>query len=95
MFNTYDASKQLFQKVYYNPKLTSDDELQLREAFIKANSSHDQTRKVLQGGLFLAYWPITYYISRTIRPSSVLLFTAFYYFGVYKLTLDKLALKNF
>lgn len=45
--------------------------------------------------MFLAYWPITYYVARRIRPTGVLLFTGFYYLGVYKMTLDKLLLNSF
>ena len=34
VFNTLDAQKQMFQKVYYHPSLIADDELSLRHAFI-------------------------------------------------------------
>ena len=47
VFNSIDASEQLFQKVYYNPALIHNDEEQLREAFVKANQSHEMTRKAI------------------------------------------------
>lgn len=33
-------------------------------------------------GLFVAYWPLTYYVSARVRPWTVGAWTLFYYFGV-------------
>eukprot|EP00350_Pseudokeronopsis_sp_OXSARD2_P005790 CAMPEP_0170564552 /NCGR_PEP_ID=MMETSP0211-20121228/73544_1 /TAXON_ID=311385 /ORGANISM="Pseudokeronopsis sp., Strain OXSARD2" /LENGTH=76 /DNA_ID=CAMNT_0010884175 /DNA_START=233 /DNA_END=460 /DNA_ORIENTATION=+ len=57
--------------------------------------NHDRTRLFIQGSLFVAYWPATYYIARRIRPASVGFLTVFYYLGVYKYGLDRVALNGF
>ena len=41
LFNQLDATKQLFQKVYYHPALLQDDEQTLRQEFLRLNSAHD------------------------------------------------------
>ena len=41
IFNQFDSTKQLFQKVYYDPELLADDEVALRQEFIRINSNHD------------------------------------------------------
>ena len=84
IFNHLDATKQLFQKVYYNPSLTQPDEVALREAFTKYNGHHDTTDSVIKLSCFVAYWPITYLLARRVRPFTVLAFTGVYYFGVYQ-----------
>ena len=84
VFNQLDATKQLFQKVYYHPELLQDDELTLRQEFVRLNNAHDNQTQYAQAGFFLAYWPLTYVISRQVRPSGVLLFSLAYYFGVYR-----------
>ena len=35
-------------------------------------------------GLFLAYFPLTYRLAARVRPTTVLLWTGAYYFGLYK-----------
>jgi len=67
----------------------------LREAFLKYNTHHDTYNKVIAGGMFAAYWPLTYALSRTVRPSGVLVFTLFYYFGLYQGLMLKFSLKSF
>ena len=92
IFNQFDASRQLFQKVYYNPELLADDELTLRQVFVKCNDSHETTSRLLGWGMFLGYFPLTYAVSRRVRPSSVLLLTLGYaglwHYGVQRLTLN-------
>ncbi len=41
-------------------------------------------QKAMNGSLFLAYWPLTFYVSKQVRPISVGIWTAFYYFGIYR-----------
>ena len=84
VFNQFDAGKQLFQKVYYNPALLQEDETALREQFIRLNDTHDATTRYAQGAFFLAFWPLTYVISRQVRPYGVAAWSLFYYFGVYR-----------
>jgi hypothetical protein len=64
IFNQYDATKQLFQKVYYNPTLLAEDEMALRSEFIRINDNHEATLRIAQVGLFAGFWPLTYVISR-------------------------------
>ena len=79
VFNQLDVTTQLFQKVYYHPSLLLDDEIALRSEFIRQNDASDRTIQYARGALFLAYWPLTYVISRQVRPISVFLWTASYY----------------
>ena len=83
IFNQFDPTKQLFQKVYYNPALLAEDELTLRKDFVRLNDSHDAQLAYARGAFFLGYWPLTYVISRQIRPTGVLLWTLAYY-GAYR-----------
>ena len=89
VFHQYDAGKQLFQKLYYHPGLVQNDEIILREAFLKYNGHHETTTNVIRGGLFIAYWPITYALARYVRPTGLLIFTAAYYLGAYKYGLQR------
>ena len=57
---------------------------------MKYNSHHDTTTNVIRGGLFIAYWPITYGLAKFIKPTGLLIFTAAYYVGVYKYGLQAL-----
>ena len=79
-----NAETKLFQKTYYNPSLLAEDEITLRETFIRLNETNDATLKFAQLGFFAAYWPLTYVISRQFRPASVLAWTALYYAGLYR-----------
>ena len=83
VFNQFDSASQLFQKVYYNPALLQEDEIALRETFISHNASNDRNISIARGAFFLAYWPLTYTISKQVRPTGVLLWTLAYY-GVYR-----------
>ena len=84
VWNQLDAQTQLFQKVYYNPKLTLDDETVLRDSFFMQNETHNKLSNIGALGHFLGYFPLTYAISRTVRPTGVLIWTAVYYFGIYR-----------
>ena len=84
MYNQFDSQNQLFQKVYYNPTLLSEDEVALRQEFIRLNQVNENTVQYARGGLFLAFWPLTYVISRQVRPVGVALWSAAYYFGLYR-----------
>ena len=79
-----NADTKLFQKTYYNPSLLAEDEMSLRENFIRLNETNEATLKYAQLGFFAAYWPLTYVISRQFRPASVLAWTALYYVGLYR-----------
>ena len=47
------------------------------------NDQHEATLKYTQLGFFLGYWPLTYVISRQVRPVGVLAWTLAYY-GIYR-----------
>ena len=64
--------------------MLADDELSLREDFIRLNDYHESQVTYAQGGLFLAFLPLTYVLSRQVRPTGVLAFSLAYYFGVYR-----------
>ena len=44
---------------------------------------------------FLGYWPLTWYIARTVKPTGILVWTLAYYYGAYKGIAQPLALKSF
>ena len=85
IFNQFDASKHLFQKVYYHPGLLHDDEIKLRQIWFDSNASHETTRKIIRNTFFVGYWPLTYAVSRNVRPWGVFFYTVAYY-GVYHYT---------
>ena len=64
VFNQLDSDKQLFQKVYYNPTLLHDDEVSLRQEFIRLNSVNESTVQYARGAFFFGYFPLTYVLSR-------------------------------
>ena len=75
----YDAATQLFQKVYYNPALLEEDEVQLRQAFLSANSSNEKLLSAHKWGAFAVYWPLLYVVSKRVRGYSLLGLTGLYY----------------
>ena len=64
VYNQLNAETKLFQKTYYNPALLAEDEISLRETFIRQNESNETTRRYGQLAFFGAYWPLTYVLSR-------------------------------
>ena len=85
--NQYDANKSLFQKVYYHPALLQSDEQRLRDTFTAQSSAHDALNSYASVGCFAAFWPLTYTISKTVRPSGCFVFAAAYlwsYFNMVK-----------
>ena len=44
---------------------------------------HEQTQNFIKGAFFLGYWPLTYIVSRRVRPMGVL-FYSLAYFAAYK-----------
>jgi len=78
------AQTHLFQKVYYSAGLTLADEVKLRESFNSLNNQHETQDNVISAALFLGFFPAVYKLSAQVRPSSVALFAAAYYFGFYK-----------
>ena len=83
--NQMDASKHLFQKVYYHPALLQADEQRLRDTFNTASAAHDSLNTFATVGWFAAFWPATYSISRTVRPSGCFLFAAAYAWSYFNL----------
>lgn len=82
--SNFSAKTHLFQKLYYTKDLLLDDERKLRNAFNGAKSSYEATLMGAQAALFLAYWPLTYKLSLHVKPVTIAIWTAGYYFGVYK-----------
>lgn len=74
---------QLFQKVYYAKGLLLDDERQLRAAFNSAKDTYETSLTAAQAGMFLAFWPLTYRLALRVRPATLCLWGAGYYFGLY------------
>ena len=91
--NQYDATKSLFQKVYYHPALLQGDEQRLRETFNTQSAAHDSLNTMVTVGWFAAFCPVIYSLSRTVRPSGCFFFAAAYtwsYFNLAKpFTLNK------
>ena len=68
-----NLTKMAFQKVYYNPALTLDDEIELRNRFIVESGSHDLREKIINWSTFLGYWPALYLVSRKFNGWGVVL----------------------
>ena len=81
--------------MYYAPGLLLDDERELRNAFTSAKQSYDMQVKVIQGAMFLAFWPATWKLALHARPASVALWAGAYYFGLYKGLAQPFAVQQF
>ena len=77
--NQLDPETQLFQKVFYHPGLLQEDEQQLRAVFWQQSRGHDALNRYVGLGMFTAYWPLMYSVSRSIKPSGCLAITVGYY----------------
>ena len=77
----YQARTHLFQKTYYQTGLTIADEQSLRSSFNSLNDAHERNSMLAQAGMFGAFWPVAWKLSRVIRPSAVFLFAGAYYAG--------------
>ena len=79
--------------MYYHPALLEADEQALRNVFNEQNKAHDQLNVVTGLGMFAAFWPVTYSLSKTVRPTGCAFFAAAYmasYFKIVKpLTLSR------
>tara|TARA_B110000305_G_scaffold201245_1_gene228935 strand:- start:66 stop:590 length:525 start_codon:yes stop_codon:yes gene_type:complete len=84
VYNQYSSEKQLFQKVYYNPALTTDDESKLRDAFFRNSTNHDNTDTFLSATMFVAYWPVMHRLSKNVKPVGCLFFTGAYLAAYFK-----------
>jgi len=93
--HNYDAKTQLFQKVYYAKGLILEDERELRSSFYSALNSFETQRMVGQAALFFGFFPLTYRLAATVRPPTLLIWTAAYYFGAYKNGLEPLTTWRF
>ena len=81
--NQYDAQKHLFQKVYYHPALLQSDEQRLRDIFNAQSAAHDSLSTYTSLGWFAAFWPATYSLSRSVKPSGCFVFFAAYVWSYY------------
>ena len=82
--NQTSASTMLFQKVYYAEGLTHDDETKLRTAFWAQNETHNQMGMAVKAGLFLGWFPLTYRLARVWKPTSLVMMSGAYYFGLHE-----------
>jgi hypothetical protein len=53
----------------------------LRSHFNSLNAAHETRDTILAVGMFGAFWPIAYKLSRAVRPSSLFLFAGAYWAG--------------
>jgi hypothetical protein len=61
--------------------LTAKDELALRTAFHSCNNSHETQSYITKAALFVGFWPLAYKVSQKVRPSSVFVMAAAYYYA--------------
>ena len=84
IFNRYDTSAHLFQKLYYHPALLQEDETQLRQIFFRHNSAHETTSNLVSYGSLIGLFPALYYVSRSVRPTGCFFFSLAYAFSYFK-----------
>ena len=66
--NQYDVNTHLFQKLYYHPGLLLDDEEMLSSIFFSQSAAHDKLEAASRAVMIAGIFPITYYMSRSVRP---------------------------
>ena len=66
--NEYDASTHLFQKLYYHPGLLQKDEETLSNIYFQQSAAHENLETATKATMFGALFPVTYYMSRSVRP---------------------------
>ena len=79
--HNYDAQTHLFQKVYYAKGLLLDDERKLRNSFNCAKTAYEQQLLGVKAAMFLAYWPLTYRLSLSVKPLTLALWTGAYVYS--------------
>jgi len=73
--------------MYYYPALIDEDEQTLRKQYMVQDAAHNSLDQVAGVGMFVAFWPITYNLSKTVRPAGCAFFAAAWvasYFKVVK-----------
>ena len=58
-----------------------DDERKLRSTFNSAKNAYEQQLLGVKAGMFLAYWPITYRLSLSVKPMTLVLWTGAYMYA--------------
>ena len=84
VFRNTEMNKKLFQKVYYNPGLLVEDELELRKAFVSENSAHDTKSTVINWTTFLTFWPALYFTSTKFKGWGVVCSVSFAWYVIYR-----------
>ena len=64
VFRFTEMKTKLFQKLYYNPDLTLEDEVQLREYYISKSAFFDMRTVLFNYAAFFSFFPGLYYITR-------------------------------
>ncbi|CAI2382294.1 unnamed protein product [Moneuplotes crassus] len=67
VFRHTRLSKQLFQKVYYNPNLLLDDETNMRKHYVTESGSHDLRSTFINWLVVGTYFPALYAASTRFR----------------------------
>lgn len=84
IFRGIDIHSQLFQKVYYHPKLTVTEEKQLSDIFKTQSAIHDRNSTALKIAAGLGLVPLMYFAGLRLRPInlipvSLVYFTLYWY----------------
>ena len=70
--------------MYYYPALLEQDEMTLRKQYLAQSAAHDQLDQLAGAGMFVAFWPITYSISKTVKPVGCAFFAAAWFASYFK-----------
>ena len=70
-----------------------EDEVKLREEFVRQSASHDLSVNAMRGVFGLFYVPAVYRLSARVQPTTVGLFTLAYFAG-YKMIVEPMAAQN-
>ena len=67
--------------MYYAKGLLLDDERKLRNSFNCAKTAYEQQLLGVKAAMFLAYWPLTYRLSLSVKPLTLVLWTGAYMYS--------------
>ena len=91
----YSAATNLFQKVYYAPNLTLEDERSLRSSYLAAEKGYAMQGQIGAAVAAAGYLGMTYKLALRVSPTTVFLWSAAYYYIGYKHTLKPALLWQF
>ena len=70
--------------MYYHPALLEADEAALRKQYMEQSAAHDKIDQAAAAGMFVAFWPITHTLSKSVKPVGCAFFAAAWFVSYFK-----------